>query len=87
MFGDDIALPLSLAPETQVVDVARSSIRKASVQIVGRVAEKLAVKQELVKDKAAAVRAQSELAEKERLSRRYSYGTLQGVPNHSLLGR
>jgi hypothetical protein len=80
LFGDDGALSLSLAPETQMVDVARSNIGKASVQIVGRVAEKLAVKQELVKDKAAAVRAQSELAEKERLSRRYPYSAVCAVP-------
>jgi len=36
------------------------------------VREKLLVKQELAQDKASAIRAQSEQAEKERLSRKYA---------------
>ena len=68
---DGSVLPLTSAPETQIVDVARSSIRHRTVQIVGRVKGKLAVKQELAQDKASAIRLQSEMAEKERLSRKY----------------
>lgn len=61
-----------MAPETQTVDVARSNVKRRSVQVVGRVKEKLSVKQELASEKASAIRAQSELAEKERLARKYT---------------
>ncbi len=70
MLGDMESWPILVAPETQTVDVARSSAHRKSVQIVGRVREKLAVKQELASEHASAIRAQGELAEKERLSRK-----------------
>lgn len=71
--ADGTVLSLTNAPETQTVDVARSNFRKKTVQIVGRVKGKLAVKQELAQDKASAIRLQSQLAEKERLSRKYHF--------------
>jgi len=70
LIGEGKSLPLTKAPETQSVDVARSNAKRQSVVIIGRVREKLLVKQELAQDKASAIRAQSEQAEKERLSRK-----------------
>lgn len=61
---------LTIAPETQSVDVTRSSLNRKSIQVVGRVREKLSVKQELASEKALAIRTETEKAEKERLSRK-----------------
>lgn len=76
ILGDETVLPLTVAPEPQIVDVARSNPGRRTIQIVGRVKEKLAVKQELASEKASAIRLQSELAEKERLSRKYTFSSL-----------
>lgn len=72
--GDGVGavLPLTVAPEPQVVDVARSNPQRLTISIVGRVREKWAVKQELASDKAEAIRAQSQQAEKDRLARKYA---------------
>jgi hypothetical protein len=69
--GEGTILHFNISAETQSVDVARASIQKGTIQLVGRVKEKLSIKQELASEKANSIRLQSQLAEKERLSRRY----------------
>lgn len=71
VLDDRTTLALTIAPETQIVDVARANAKSKDIRIIGRVKEKLAVKQELASEKASAIRLQSQLAEKERLSRKY----------------
>lgn len=69
--GKETILQFNISPETQSVDVARSSFQKGTIQLIGRVKDKMSIKQELVTEKANSIRLQSQLAEKERLSRKY----------------